>query len=119
MATVQLESFSLIRSSKLPPSIISSSLSSRPITARLPHNTGLKLRSLAATRLRSKSSSRVFPRRGSVVCEARDTAVEVSVPVDQRDLFPPLVARKCEVPQGLGSWDWVPIMEPQRVYIAL
>ncbi|CAJ2659839.1 unnamed protein product [Trifolium pratense] len=78
MATVQLESFSLIRSSKLPPSITASSLSSRPITARLPHNTALKLRSLAATRLRSKSSSRVFPRRGSVVCEARDTAVEVA-----------------------------------------
>ncbi|GAU46834.1 hypothetical protein TSUD_100520, partial [Trifolium subterraneum] len=75
MATVQLDSFSVIRSSKLPPSIVASSL---PITARLPHYTPLKLRSLAATRLGSKSSSRVFPRRGTVVCEARDTAVEVA-----------------------------------------
>jgi hypothetical protein len=74
MATVQLESFSIIRSSKLPPSIVASS---RPITARLPHHTtALKLRSLSATPLRSQSSSRVFPRRRSVVCEARDTAVE-------------------------------------------
>ncbi|KAK2421832.1 hypothetical protein QL285_032416 [Trifolium repens] len=65
---------SIIRSSKLPPSIVASS---RPITARLPHHTtALKLRSLSATPLRSQSSSRVFPRRGSVVCEARDTAVE-------------------------------------------
>ncbi|WJX68471.1 hypothetical protein P8452_52835 [Trifolium repens] len=79
MATVRLESFSIIRSSKLPPSIIASSLSSRPISARLPHHTtALKLRSLSATPLRTQSSSRVFPRRGSVVCEARDTAVEVA-----------------------------------------
>jgi hypothetical protein len=74
MATVQLESFSIIRSSKLPPSIVASS---RPITAKLPNYTALKLRSLSATPFRTQSSSRVFPRRGSVVCEAReDTAVE-------------------------------------------
>ncbi|KEH38747.1 putative protein-disulfide reductase [Medicago truncatula] len=71
MATVQLESFSLIRSPIV--------ASSRRSTATFPPYTGLKLRPVSATRLRSQSTGRVFPRGGTVVCEARDTtAVEVA-----------------------------------------
>jgi len=70
MATVQLESFSLIRS----PTIVASS---RRTSAAFPQYTGLKLRPVTATRLRSQSAGKVFPRGGTVVCEARDsTAVE-------------------------------------------
>lgn len=76
MATVQLESFSLIPSSQHPRTV-ASSLSCRPIAARFPPYTGLKLRPLAATSLRSRfAASRVVPRGGRVLCEARDTAVE-------------------------------------------
>ncbi|XP_004487696.1 uncharacterized protein [Cicer arietinum] len=75
MATVQLQSFSLIRSPEPPPP-------SRRTTVRLPHYTGLKLRPFAATRLRSQSASRLVRRGGSVVCEARDTAVEVVSIID-------------------------------------
>jgi len=69
MATVQLESFSLTRSPIV--------ASSRRSSIAFPQYTGLKLRPITATRLRSQSAGTVFPRGGTVVCEARDTtAVE-------------------------------------------
>ncbi|XP_058754855.1 thioredoxin M4, chloroplastic-like [Vicia villosa] len=83
MATVQLESFCLIRSSQHPP-IAASSLSCRPITARFPPYTGLKQRPLAAISFRSQFASRVGSRGGRVLCEARDTAaVEVASITDE------------------------------------
>ncbi|CAI8593110.1 unnamed protein product [Vicia faba] len=78
MATVQLEPFSLIRSSQHPRTL-ASSLSCRPITARFPPYTALKLRPLTATSLRSQ----FVPRGGRVLCVARDTAVEVASITDE------------------------------------
>ncbi|XP_057451397.1 uncharacterized protein LOC130743248 [Lotus japonicus] len=81
MATVQLQSLSLLPSSTLPsvtvssPISASSSLSGRRSSARLLHYTSLKLRSVAGTRL---TASKFAPRRGRVVCEAQNTAVEVT-----------------------------------------
>ncbi|KAJ1401901.1 hypothetical protein SESBI_28425 [Sesbania bispinosa] len=81
MATMQLESLSIIRSSTLPPATFSSpiaafSLSGRRSSARLPHCTGLKLQPVAATRFPSRSSLRTVCRGARVVCEAQNTAVE-------------------------------------------
>ncbi|KAL6199173.1 hypothetical protein ACLB2K_028959 [Fragaria x ananassa] len=82
MATV-LESIVVPRSSALPSASLSpiaaSSVSSRTGRLGLPHFTGLKVRSALQTS-RSVGSLTYGParrRRGLVVCEAQDTAVEV------------------------------------------
>ncbi|XP_061349674.1 uncharacterized protein LOC133294927 [Gastrolobium bilobum] len=87
MATVQLETLALSRSSvPLPatfsPSIAASSLSGRRSSATLPRYTGLKLRHVAATRFPSHAGSTIAPRCGRVVCEAQNTAVEVAAVTD-------------------------------------
>ncbi|CAL0326562.1 unnamed protein product [Lupinus luteus] len=83
MATMQLESLSLSRSHTLSPLSLSPPITASSFTpisdcrssGKLPHYSGLKLRSAAATRF---SGSRIAPRSARVVCEAQDTTVEVA-----------------------------------------
>ncbi|KAF7836727.1 Thioredoxin M4, chloroplastic [Senna tora] len=88
MATI-LDSLTLSRSSSLPSAAFSPippCLSSRPTSAMLPQYRGLKLRPVAATRFAASpaSVSTIARRTGRVVCEAQDTAVEVSAITDAK-----------------------------------
>ncbi|WVZ00455.1 hypothetical protein V8G54_026524 [Vigna mungo] len=77
MATVQLQSLTLTRSSTLP------SLTSPPIpvtarrnSAALPRYSGLRLRATVGTVFSTCAASRTAPRGGRIACEAQETAVE-------------------------------------------
>ncbi|XP_047170738.1 thioredoxin [Vigna umbellata] len=83
MATVQLQSLTLTRSSTLP------SLTSPPIpvtarlnSAALPRYSGLRLRATVGTVLSTRAASRTAPRGGRIACEAQDTAIEVNAITD-------------------------------------
>ncbi|XP_014492174.1 uncharacterized protein LOC106754642 [Vigna radiata var. radiata] len=83
MATVQLQSLTLTRSSTLP------SLTSPPIpvtarrnSAALPRYSGLRLRATVGTVFSTCAASRTTPRGGRIACEAQDTAVEVTAITD-------------------------------------
>ncbi|CAL0310651.1 unnamed protein product [Lupinus luteus] len=78
MATMQLQSLTLSRSSTLSPPITVSSfipISGRRSSGNLLHYAGIKLRHAAVTRF---SGARIAPRISRVFCEAQDTAVEVA-----------------------------------------
>lgn len=85
MATVQLQSLTLTRSSTLP------SLTSPPIpvtarrnSAALPRYSGLRLRATVGTVFSTCAASRTTPRGGRIACEAQDTAVEGYVSISLR-----------------------------------
>ncbi|KAA8523896.1 hypothetical protein F0562_010319 [Nyssa sinensis] len=54
-----------------------SALSARRKSINLPEFRGLKIQSSSSTRSLGSTSSRAIRRRGGIVCEAQDTAVEV------------------------------------------
>ncbi|ESW21441.1 hypothetical protein PHAVU_005G071200 [Phaseolus vulgaris] len=84
MATVHFQSLTLTRSSRAPSLTFSppvAVIGSR-ISASVPRCSGLRLRSSVRTAFSTRAASRTAPRGGCVVCEARDTAVEVSAITD-------------------------------------
>ncbi|XP_027341140.1 uncharacterized protein LOC113854382 [Abrus precatorius] len=82
MATVQLQSLTLIRSSAFPSLTVSPSISACRNLPTLPRYAGLRLTHAADTRFPSRAASKTAPRSGRVACEARDTAVQVASVTD-------------------------------------
>ncbi|KAK7335178.1 hypothetical protein VNO80_26954 [Phaseolus coccineus] len=84
MATVQLQSLTLTRSSRAPSLTFSPpvAVTGRRISAALPRYSGLRLQPAVGTAFSTRAASRTATRGGCVVCEARDTAVEVAAITD-------------------------------------
>ena len=83
MATVQLQTLTLTRSSALPSAALSPpvAVSGHRSSAALPRYSGLRIRPAAENGFVSRGGSRTAPRAGRVMCEARDTAVEGQVSI--------------------------------------
>ncbi|XP_020224806.1 uncharacterized protein LOC109806724 [Cajanus cajan] len=103
MATVQLQSLTLIRSSALPSATFSPpiAVTGRRNSSALPRFSGLRLRPSAETGFPTRPGSRTAPRGGRIACEARDTAVEVAPITDAN--WQPLVLES-ESPVLVEFW---------------